>query len=151
MPFLNAGSVQTLFVVASLVAITVIITRIRGEGHGSAARFVYRWATHASVLAYVYSEAVGHPDGDALVTAGWAFYAVALLVVGLVSNRGHFKYAGLVAVLATVAKLVLFDLRAVDTEWRILLFMGFGAVLVALSYFWPRLSELFEGDDETSG
>jgi uncharacterized membrane protein len=38
-----------------------------------------------------------------------------------------------------VAKLVLHDLSQVEAIWRILLFLGFGGVFLAISYYVPDL------------
>jgi uncharacterized membrane protein len=38
-----------------------------------------------------------------------------------------------------VAKLFLVDLAKLQAIWRVLLFMGFGAAFLALSYYFPSL------------
>jgi len=38
-----------------------------------------------------------------------------------------------------VAKLFIVDLSELETIWRVLLFMGFGAIFLLLSYYFPKL------------
>jgi uncharacterized membrane protein len=39
-----------------------------------------------------------------------------------------------------LTKMILVDLAAVPTEWRVVLFMGFGGLMLAISYVLPRIA-----------
>lgn len=149
-PFLNADGAQGALLVGSLFAIVAITHRLDTDVHGLLSRFFYRYGAHGAVLAYIYGQAMVPGWGDVLVSTLWGAYAVALLLGGVLGGRNHLKRAGLLTVLVTVTKLVVVDLQAVDTQWRIALFMGFGAALVAISYFWPRLAGLADAADDSS-
>jgi hypothetical protein len=100
---------------------------------------IYRGAAHLALLGWLWSVLARLPNGNGYVTVAWAAYAVALLVAGV--RLGHNRmilYVALGTLAAAVAKLFLVDLVAVDTIWRIALFIGFGALLLALSYFFPN-------------
>ena len=100
---------------------------------------VYRAGAHLAFLGWLWSVLARLPNGNGYVTVAWAAYAVALLVAGV--RLGHNRtllYVALGTLTAAVAKLFLVDLVAVDTIWRIALFIGFGALLLALSYFFPN-------------
>ena len=113
---------------------------------GSATRVVYVTVVHLVVLAALRLVLRPLGDGAALVSLGWGLYAVGLLVVGLRLRDGLLRPLGLWTVLATAAKVLLFDLDAMAVPWRIALFLGLGALLLVVSYFAPRLLRL--GDDE---
>jgi hypothetical protein len=100
---------------------------------------VYRAGAHLAFLGWLWSVLGRLPNGNGYVTIAWAAYAVALLVAGV--RLGHNRtilYVALGTLTAAVAKLFLVDLVAVDTIWRIALFIGFGALLLALSYYFPN-------------
>jgi uncharacterized membrane protein len=67
--------------------------------------------------------------GHAAVTVSWAVAALVLLARGI--NRAALRVTGLVLVGAAVAKLVLFDLTALDGLARVAAFLGAGLVLLA--------------------
>lgn len=79
----------------------------------------------------------------ASVTASWGLYAAGLLVAGLSSGRARLARWGTATLLLGVGKLFLVDLAAVGTGPRVLLFLGFGALFLILSYYthslwWPE-------------
>lgn len=49
------------------------------------------------------------------------------------------RTVGLLTLLAVVAKLFVIDLRSLPAIWRVLLFIGFGGVFLALSYWFLSL------------
>jgi len=73
----------------------------------------------------------GFTAGHAVVTVSWTVGALVLLARGL--RRPALRIAGLVLVAAAVAKLVLFDLVALDGVARVVAFLGVGAGLVLLA------------------
>jgi uncharacterized membrane protein len=46
-----------------------------------------------------------------------------------------------------VAKLFAIDLAELEAIWRILLFLGFGALLLVVSYAFPSLWRVSEGEE----
>ena len=97
------------------------------------ARLVYRLVVHAAILGWLLRELGALPAGDGIVTTSWGVYAIGLLLV-----RGARRVA-LITLFLAVAKLVLHDLSQVEAIWRILLFLGFGGVFLAISYYVPDL------------
>jgi len=104
---------------------------------GPAVRGAYRLGVHLAVLAWLHRELAPLPNGEALVSAAWGAWALAVLVVGLRRDLPGARTAGRLTLFAVVAKLFLVDLVEVDALWRILSFLVFGAVFLALSY-WLR-------------
>lgn len=101
---------------------------------------LYRLAAHVGVLTWTWRELTVLPAGDAIVTATWGVYALAILFL----VRGA-RNVGLVTLCVAVAKLVLFDLSQVEPIWRILLFLSFGGVFLAIGYHFRTLWEDRDG------
>lgn len=96
-------------------------------------------AAHVLFLVWMLSEFGALAAGEGIATIGWISYAVILFVLGLHRRIDAVRLAGLLTILASVGKLLVFDLAALDPLWRILLFLGFGGVLLLLSYYMPDL------------
>jgi len=89
----------------------------------------------------------GFTAGHAVVTVSWTVGALVLLARGL--RRPALRIAGLVLVAAAVAKLVLFDLVALDGLARVVAFLGAGLVLLAAGTRYARL--VAEAEQPPSG
>jgi uncharacterized membrane protein len=72
------------------------------------------------------------------------------LVTGLRRDLTALRVLGTGTLALVVAKLFLVDLVEVEALWRILLFIGFGAVFLLLSYFLQTVwrSEQLAGETE---
>ncbi|WP_214407905.1 DUF2339 domain-containing protein, partial [Pseudonocardia lacus] len=79
----------------------------------------------------------GFTAGHAVVTVSWAVGALVLLARGI--RRPALRVTGLVLVGAAVAKLVLFDLVALDGVARVGAFLGAGLLLLAAGTRYARL------------
>ncbi|MGH3566670.1 MAG: DUF2339 domain-containing protein, partial [Pseudonocardia sp.] len=79
----------------------------------------------------------GFTAGHALVTVSWTVVALFLLARGV--SRPALRITGLVLVGAAVAKLVLFDLIALDGLARVGAFLGAGLILLAAGSRYARL------------
>ncbi len=97
--------------------------------------YAYRLAAYVSFLAWLWRELSVLPGGDAYVTIAWGLYAVGLFVVGLRLDRVALVRGGMATLFLVVGKLFLVDLAQVGTVWRVLLFLGFGGLFLALSYY----------------
>ncbi|MDQ3302460.1 MAG: DUF2339 domain-containing protein [Actinomycetota bacterium] len=98
---------------------------------------IYRVAAHVALLAFAWRELSVLPGsaGDALVTVVWGLYAAGLLVWGLRRDRAGLIRGGFATLFLVVGKLFLVDLAGVEAIWRVLLFLGFGGLFLALSYY----------------
>ena len=94
----------------------------------------------------------GFVAGHAVVTVSWVVVALVLLARGV--RRPALRVAGLVLVAAAVAKLVLFDLVALDGLARVAAFLGAGLLLLAAGTRYARLvaeAESSDGSDAAAG
>ncbi|MGI8650929.1 MAG: DUF2339 domain-containing protein [Rubrobacter sp.] len=112
---------------------------------GGPTRLVYHLAAHVALLAWLLAAISPLSNGGGWATVAWGFYGAALLIVALRLDLAFaFKLA--VATLVLVAgKLFVVDLFWVEAAYRILLFLGFGGLFLALGYylrsFWkPRIA-----------
>ncbi len=95
---------------------------------------VYRVFAHVAILGWIWRELSRLSSGEAVVTVVWGAYGITLL---LAVRRT--RLLGLATLLLVVAKLFLVDLSRVDPFLRILLFLGFGAVFLLISYYFRDL------------
>ena len=112
---------------------------------------IYRIAAHAAVLAWLWRELSALPGGEAYVTIAWGLYAVGLLVAGLRLDRSAFVRGGMATLFLVAGKLFLVDLAEVEALWRVLLFLGFGALFLSLSYYLQALWRPSRSSAEESG
>ncbi|MDT7744928.1 MAG: hypothetical protein QOE59_4006, partial [Actinomycetota bacterium] len=85
--------------------------------------------------------------GHVLVTISWAALALVLLVRGPRSEAVLARVLGGVLVVAAVAKLVLFDLHALDGLARVAVFLGAGLVLLVAGARYARWVTAGTGDE----
>jgi uncharacterized membrane protein len=110
-------------------------------------RRLYAFVAQAGLLMWLLDILQGLPNGAACVTAAWFANAIVLVVVGLRRDDVTLRAAGAGVMALTMAKLFVFDLSKVDAGWRIVVFLGFGAVLLGLGYAFPALWKRDRDDD----
>jgi uncharacterized membrane protein len=103
----------------------------------------YRLAAHLAILGWLWRELSSLPAGDGIVTATWGIYGLAILL--LVRSA---RNVALATLFLAAGKLVVYDLSQVEPIWRILLFLSFGGVFLAISYYF---TDLWSGTDDTAG
>ena len=99
---------------------------------------VYQIAAHVAFLAWLGVEIGDLPNGTGLVTVSWGAYGILLFVVSFARKSRRIQLAGLATLGLVAGKMLLVDMAQLDMIWRILLFMGFGAAFLVLSYFINR-------------
>ena len=100
---------------------------------------VYYFVVHLGFLAWLAHELLPLENGQGFVSVAWGVYGALLLIAGLRRNLHLLRMVGLGTLMLVVAKLFIVDLARLETIWRVLLFVGFGGVFLALSYYFPKL------------
>lgn len=77
---------------------------------------------------------------DASMSAAWVVYGTALLVAGFIRSEPVLRSMGLVVFAATLGKVFLYDLVLLEPAIKVVLLLGFGLVMLALSYAYIRAS-----------
>jgi len=101
-------------------------------------RRFYRLTAHLGLLGWFLSELSTLENGQAYVSVCWGIYAVALLIFGLAKEKDDIRKAAMGTIFLVVGKLFLVDLSQLQAIWRILLFIGFGALFLLISYYVQR-------------
>jgi len=84
-------------------------------------------------------EAGAVTDGEMYsYSVAWLAFGGALLAVGLWRGSQLFRYASLILILASVAKVFLVDLSALAGLWRAVSFIGLGAALLGIGLVYQR-------------
>ncbi len=129
MPILNMSSLTQLTIIGiGGLAIPSWIREQSGKG-------TYRFAAHLALLGWFYSELHHLDNGQAYISLCWGAYALGLLVIGIVNRLEMIRMAAIGTIFLVVAKLFFVDLSKLEAIWRILLFIGFGGVLLIISYY----------------
>jgi hypothetical protein len=144
---LLAGAAVSALVVA--VAVALLVAGVRAGVVRSGAASAPLWVPLGVAGCYgvtsllvtlgllVSDDRTGFTAGHALATVSWTAVALVLLARGI--RRPAPRIAGMVLVGAAVAKLVLFDLVALDGVARVAAFLGAGLVLLAAGTRYARL------------
>lgn len=85
----------------------------------------------------VTGDRIGFTAGHAVVTVSWTVGALALLAWGI--SRQALRVTGLALVAAAVAKLVMYDLAALDGLAQVVAFLGAGLIILAAGTRYARL------------
>jgi hypothetical protein len=94
----------------------------------------YRIWAHVAVLGWAWRQLAQLEGGQGYATIVWGAYALGLLLLAMRQSWPTAEKIAIWTLLATVAKLFLVDLERLDPLFRVLLFLGFGAVFLYFSY-----------------
>jgi uncharacterized membrane protein len=76
-----------------------------------------------------------------MLTVAWGIEGAVLLGLGFLLRDRTFRLSGLVLFLVCVGKLFVYDLRALETLYRILSFFVLGVILVGVSWLYTRFRD----------
>ena len=78
-------------------------------------------------------------EGQVLLSGFWSLVGVAGLIVGLRTNSPAIRNGALALLLATVAKVFLYDLSTLTSIYRVISFIALGLLLLAGAFAYQRL------------
>ncbi len=131
-PLINGPSLADLSVIAIAAAISTVI-------RDRPAALAYRFGAYVAFLLWFWRDLVPLDDGHAYVSIAWGAIAITLIVVGWRSDQDLVRQTGLGTLGVVVLKLFAIDLSELDPVWRIVLFIGFGGLLLVTSYLFPAI------------
>ena len=123
---------QSCVVVAALYA-GQWLARLYADEHGNTA-----FSVLATVLlcALLYGQVSG-----GMLTVSWGLESLALLATGFAARERILRLQGLALILLCILKLFLYDLRNLETLYRILSFVALGLILLAVSWIYTRFKD----------
>jgi hypothetical protein len=130
---LESGDIGVRRVAADLAAIAAgfaVSYVVRGRGE----MLAYRIFAHVAALGWVWREVAPLEGGQGYATIAWGAWGLALLLLGMRQGWPTAERVAIWTLLATVSKLFLVDLERLDPLFRVMLFLGFGAVFLYFSY-----------------
>ncbi|NND70544.1 MAG: DUF2339 domain-containing protein [Rhodothermales bacterium] len=128
------------------LASTVALFAVTRLDKNREVRIVYSFVAYVFFLSWLLEELNKFDNGQALVSTAWGLCGLALMIVSWRTGSRLIRLTGLGTLLIVLGKLFVVDLAALDAGYRILLFLGLGATLLALSYFFPQLWRIEEND-----
>lgn len=94
----------------------------------------YRIFAHVAALGWVWRGLAQLEGGQGYATIAWGAWGLALLLLAMRQGWPTAERVAIWTLLATVTKLFLVDLERLDPLFRVILFLGFGAVFLYFSY-----------------
>jgi uncharacterized membrane protein len=76
-----------------------------------------------------------------MLTLSWSLEGIVLLAAGFAARERMLRLSGLGLLLLCIGKVFFFDLRNLETMYRILSFIGLGVVLLVVSWIYTRFRE----------
>jgi uncharacterized membrane protein len=73
-----------------------------------------------------------------LLSLGWGLYGAALIAFGMWRQYAPLRYIGIVIIAVTSLKVFFYDLWELGGIYRVIGFVGFGLLLVLVSYLYQN-------------
>jgi uncharacterized membrane protein len=145
---LNPRSLATLFVIALAYAMAWLFardtseqsSRIRSALHVAASVLTLIWIT-AEIQSY-WDVQFETPQAflyeQMMLSLAWGGYGAALIAIGMRWGYPLARYIGIAAIAITVLKVFFYDLWELGGIYRVIGFIGFGVLLVLVSYLYQK-------------
>jgi uncharacterized membrane protein len=109
-------------------ALILIVVSLEIDSFWSARKFAGDWRAYAQLQIYA----------EFSYSAWFMLFGAVLLAVGFWRRSAFLRWQGLVLLAVSVAKVFLVDMSALSQGYRILSFLGLGALLLAVSFVYQR-------------
>lgn len=126
------------FVIACFYAAQLLIPQKHGDAPGPErhARAFYSLLAATLLAVLLFYEVSG-----SVLTVAWGVEGVALLIAGFPLNDRVQRLSGMFLFLVCILKLFVYDLRHLETMYRILSFIVLGLMLVGVSWIYTRFRD----------
>lgn len=132
-----------LLVIAILYAISLLYRRPVPEPSFGLERHLT--SIYAVTASLVLAGVLWHDMQRRWLSLGWAVEGLALVVIGFRLPDKYYRVSGLVMFALLLLKILFVDLAAAETIWRILSFVGAGAILLLASYGYAKFNAREKG------
>jgi uncharacterized membrane protein len=110
-----------------------------------AANFFTLWVLSFEVWDSLGTQGASSSAQNLSLTAVWAFYAIVLLVIGIVKRWRLVRLWALGLLIVPIVKVFIYDVWALETIYRIVAFVGLGLLLLISAYIYQRYSQVIKG------
>ncbi|NQU43922.1 DUF2339 domain-containing protein, partial [bacterium] len=110
------------------------------------------WIALAAYVFVVFFQRLPHVSGisDTWITIGWFGLAVALFLVSLAFREKQYRYVGLAAIVLSLGRVLLVDMKSAPPALRIAAFALMGTGLLAISYGYFKFMDRFGAQKESA-
>jgi hypothetical protein len=96
---------------------------------------------HGYLAALIVAGALFNQVSGGMLTLSWSLEGIGLLALGFSARERSLRLSGLTTLLICVGKVFFYDLRNLETLYRIFSFVGLGAILLLVSWIYTRFKE----------
>ena len=148
LPILNARSLSTLFMIALAYGMAWMFDRDPG-GQGGRLRTALHVAASFLSLMWITAEIRSYWDTrdqtlqaflyeQMMLSLAWGAYGAAVIGAGMRRRYPVARYIGMTVIAVTVLKVFFYDLWELGGIYRVVGFIGFGVLLVLVSYLYQK-------------
>ena len=145
---LNARALTTIFLIALGYLVAGLFARRPGDGSRRVRTGLHIACTLLSLLCITadirsywevrYTSPQAYLYQQVMLSLAWGVYAAVLITVGLWRAYATARYIGIAVIIVTALKVFFFDFWELGGIYRVIGFIGFGALLVLVSYMYQR-------------
>lgn len=143
-PFLNAHFATELFAMAALAFVIAIDLRQKRTQVASIAFIAFNLLLLVAMRREIFAfQPAGNLSQNSIAleftfSAFMMLHGAALLAIGFWKRTAFIRWQGLILLVATIAKVFLYDMRSLSQGYRVLSFIGLGALLMAVSFVYQK-------------
>lgn len=105
------------------------------------ARHLRLFEAHGTAGALILTAILFREVSGGMLTLSLSLEAIGLLAVGFAARDRWLRLSGLVLLLLCIGKVFFYDLRSLETVYRIFSFIGLGMILLTVSWIYTRFRE----------
>ncbi len=98
-------------------------------------------SAHGYIASLIIAGALFNQVSGGMLTLSWSLEGIGLLALGFSARERTPRLSGLATLLICIGKVFFYDLRNLETLYRILSFVGLGAILLLVSWIYTRFKE----------
>lgn len=147
------------YVVYFLLAVLLYMTicYLKREAWKAGSMVIMEFITHAFSIIVLSDELVnwldiaGFEKSDQLtLSILWGVYALFMIVLGIRQRKKHLRIGAIALFGGTLFKLVVYDIRYLDTLPKTLVFISLGIILLIISFLYAKFKNVLFDDDQPS-
>src|SRR5262249_28529755 len=98
-------------------------------------------SAHGYLASLIVAGALFDQVSGGMLTLSWSLEGIGLLALGFATRERTLRLSGLAMLLICIGKVFFYDLRNLETLYRIVSFIGLGAILLLVSWIYTRFKD----------